>query len=71
MAQGENQLSEPIEGNMGVFVVKTGAANNLSEELNIEAEKALLASRLQYLPYQAIQLVEEKAEVEDNRANFQ
>ena len=71
IALGENQLSEAIEGNMGVFVVKTGAANNLSEELNLDTEKALLNSRMAYLPYQAMQLVEEKADVEDNRANFQ
>ena len=71
IALGENALSEPIQGNMGVYVVKTGAANNTADELNVEIEKAQLASRFSYLPYQAIQLVEEKAEVTDNRANFQ
>ena len=71
IAMGENTLSEPIQGNMAVFVVKTGAANNAAEELNVEAEKAQLESRYAYLPYQAIQLVEDKAEVTDNRANFQ
>ena len=71
IALGENALSEPVQGNMGVFVVKTGAANNTAEEINVEVEKAQLASRFSYLPYQAIQLVEEKAEVTDNRANFQ
>ena len=71
LALGENALSKPIEGNMGVFVVKTGAANNLESELNVETEKAQLAARLAYLPYQAMQLIEDNAEVEDNRANFQ
>ena len=71
IAQGENALSAPIEGNMGVFIVKTGAANNMESELNVETEKAQLASRLGYMPYQAIQLMEEKADVVDNRANFQ
>ena len=71
LAMGENQLSEPIQGNMGVFVVKTGAANNTAEQMNAEAEKAQLASRYAYLPYQAMQLIEDKAEVTDNRANFQ
>ena len=71
LAMGENQLSEPIQGNMGVFVVKTGAANNTAEQMNAEAEKAQLAARYAYLPYQAMQLIEEKAEVTDNRANFQ
>ena len=71
LALGENALSEPVQGNTGVFVVKTGAANNLTEQINIEAEKAQLASRYAYLAYQAIQLAEDKADVTDNRANFQ
>ncbi len=71
IAQGENALSEPIQGKMGVYVVKTGAANNAAETFVAETEKAQLASRFAYLPYQAIQLMEDKAEVEDNRANFQ
>lgn len=71
LALGENALSEPIKGNMGVFVVKTGAANNMEGELDVEAEKARMASRYAYLPYQAIQLMEDNAKVEDNRANFQ
>ena len=71
IALGENALSKPIQGKMGVFVVRTGAANNLDEAFDAESEKAQLASRFAYLPYQAIQLVEDKATVVDNRANFQ
>jgi len=71
VAQGENALSEPIQGNTGVFVVKTGAANNLEGTFDAASEKAQLASRYAYLPYQAMQLMEDKAEVTDNRANFQ
>ena len=71
VAQGENAFSGAIKGNMGVFVVKTGAANNLQGEFNAESEKAQLASRFAYLPYQAMQLIEDKADVTDNRANFQ
>ncbi|MCR5533309.1 MAG: SurA N-terminal domain-containing protein [Paludibacteraceae bacterium] len=71
IALGENALSEPIQGNAGVFVVKTGAANDLAEEFNADAEKAQLSSRYAYLPYQAMQLIEDNAKVEDNRANFQ
>ena len=56
---------------MGVFVVKTGAALNNNDDFNAETEKAQLGSRFAYLPYQAIQLMEDQAEVEDNRANFQ
>lgn len=71
IALGENKLSEPIQGNMGVFVVKTGVALNTNEEFNPEAEKAQLAARFAYLPYQAMQIMEDNADVEDNRANFQ
>lgn len=71
VAQGENVLSEPIQGNMGIFIVKTGSANNTNEDFVVETEKAQLASRYAYLPYQAMQIVEDKAEVVDNRANFQ
>ena len=71
IAQGENALSEPIKGNMGVFVVKTGAANNLEGTFDAESEKAQLASRYAYLPYQAMQLLEDNADITDNRANFQ
>jgi peptidyl-prolyl cis-trans isomerase D len=71
LAQGENVLSEPIQGKMGVFMVKTGAKNNLADEMNVEAEKAQLAARYAYLPYQAMQLIEDNADVTDNRANFQ
>lgn len=71
IAMGENALSEPIQGNMGVFVVRTGVANNANEDFVVETEKAQLASRYAYLPYQAMQLIEDKAEITDNRPNFQ
>lgn len=71
IALGENQLSQPIQGNMGVFLVQTGMAINTNEEFNAEIEKAQLATRFAYLPYQAMQIMEDKADIEDNRANFQ
>jgi peptidyl-prolyl cis-trans isomerase D len=71
LAIGENALSEPIQGNTGVFVVRTGSANNAADSFNADAEEAQLAARYAYLPYQAMQLIEDKAEVTDNRANFQ
>ena len=71
IAQGENVLSEPIKGNMGVFVVKTGAANNLEAAFDAQSEKAQLGGRYAYLPYQAMQLLEDNADITDNRANFQ
>ena len=72
LALGENEVSEPVQGKTGIFMVKRGAANNAAESaFNAESEKAQLASRFSYLPYQALQIVEDKAEVTDNRANFQ
>ncbi len=71
IAQGENALSAPIQGNMGVFMVKTGAANNMEAAFDAQSEKAQLASRYTYMPYQAMQIVEDNAEITDNRANFQ
>lgn len=71
IALGENKLSQPIQGNMGVFLIQTGMAMNTNEEFNLEAEKAQLAARFAYLPYQAMQIMEDKADIEDNRANFQ
>ena len=71
LAIGENALSEPIQGNTGVFMIRTNAANNAADAFNAETEKAQLSARFAYLPYQAMQLIEEKAEVTDNRANFQ
>jgi len=71
IALGENALSQPVQGNTGVFVVKTGAAIDSNEEFNAETEKNLLSSRYAYLPYQAMQLMEDQADVVDNRANFQ
>ncbi len=72
LAMGENTLSAPLKGNMGVYVLKTGAKTTAAGELNAEQEKQTLVSRYAYsLPYQAISLMEDKAEVEDNRSNFQ
>lgn len=71
IAQGENALSAPIQGNMGVFMVKTGAANNMEAAFDAQSEKAQLTSRYAYMPYQAMQIVEDNAEITDNRANFQ
>lgn len=72
LALDENEVSEPIQGKTGVFMVKKGAINNAPEApFNADSEKAQLASRYSYLPYQAIQIIEDKADVVDNRANFQ
>lgn len=67
-----NTVSAPIVGRNGVYVIKTADKTTAAGELNAEQEKAQLAARVAYsLPYQAISLVEEQADVVDNRANFQ
>lgn len=71
LAMEDNTLSAPIKGNMGVYVIKTGAKVVAEGEINVEQEKANLMQRIAYsLPYQAISLVESEAKVTDNRANF-
>ena len=72
MALEDNELSEPIQGRSGVFVVKAGTKTIAEAEFNADLEKQQLVSRIAYsLPYQAIALIQEKADVVDNRANFQ
>jgi len=66
------ELSQPIQGRQGVFVIKAGNKTVAEGEMNVESEKQQLVSRTAYmLPYQAIALIQEQADVVDNRANFQ
>ena len=54
MALNENELSAPIQGRSGVFVVKAGAKSVAEGEFNEELEKQQLVGRIAYsLPYQA------------------
>ena len=72
MALEENELSAPIQGRSGMFLVKAGANTTTEAEFNVDMEKQQLVSRIAYqIPYQAIALIQEKADVVDNRANFQ
>ena len=72
MALEENELSAPIQGRAGVYVIKGGAKTVAEGEFNEEMEKQQLSSRVAYsIPYQAIALIQEKADVDDKRANFQ
>lgn len=66
------QLSAPVKGNNGVYLIQTANRQVAEGEFDAKKEKEQLDSRLAYsLPYQAISLMEEKADVVDNRANFQ
>ena len=72
MALADNTVSAPVKGNMGVYMLQIGQKNTATGELNAEQEIQQLNMRTAYsLPYQAINLIEQKAEVEDNRARFQ
>lgn len=68
----DNELSEPIQGRSGMFIVKGGTKTTAEGEFNEEMEKQQLVGRIAYsIPYQAIALIQEKADIVDNRANFQ
>lgn len=72
LALESNTTSTPMKGNMGVYMVRIGEKTVAEGELNAEQEIQQLNMRTSYsAPYQAIALIEENAEVEDNRARFQ
>ena len=72
LALESNTTSAPVKGNMGVYMVRIGEKTVAEGELNAEQEIQQLNMRTSYsAPYQAIALIEENAEVEDNRARFQ
>lgn len=72
LALNANELSAPIKGNQGVYVVRPGQKTRLEGELNAEQEINQLNMYTSYsLMYQVMNLLEENAEVTDNRARFQ
>ena len=72
LALEANTISTPVKGNNGVYVLTVGEKKVAEGELNTASEISNLNMRTSYsIPYQAISLIEEKAEVVDNRARFQ
>ncbi|MBQ5774714.1 MAG: peptidyl-prolyl cis-trans isomerase, partial [Paludibacteraceae bacterium] len=72
LALEANAVSAPVKGNNGVYVVSVGEKKVAEGELNAATEISNLNMRTSYsIPYQAISLIEENAEVVDNRARFQ
>lgn len=72
LAMADNSVSAPVKGNMGVYMLQIGQKHTASGELNAQQEISQLNMRTSYsLPYQAINLMEQQAKVEDNRARFQ
>ena len=65
-------VSAPVKGNNGVYMLIVSDKKVAEGELNAAQEISNLNMRTSYtIPYQAVSLIEEKAEVVDNRARFQ
>lgn len=71
LALNAGELSQPVEGNNGVFMIVAGEKSKAAAEFDEAAEIRQAASRYAYLPYQIINLMEEKSDIVDNRSNFQ
>ena len=72
LALEANTVSAPVKGNNGVYLLTVGEKKVAEGEFNAAQEISNLNMRTSYtIPYQAVNLVEEKAEVVDNRARFQ
>ena len=72
LALEANTVSAPVKGNNGVYMVSVGEKKVAEGELNAATEISNLNMRTSYsIPYQAVSLIEENAEVVDNRARFQ
>ena len=67
-----NTTSTPITGNNGVYMISVGEKTVVEGQLNAAQEISNMNMRTSYtIPYQAINLIEEKADIVDNRARFQ
>jgi len=67
----EGELSAPVKGMQGVYVLQSTSKKTTEAEVNVEQEMQQLNMRYSYsLPYQALNLIQDKAEIIDNRSNF-
>ena len=72
LAQEVNKVSAPVEGNQGVFVIKTTAkGKKATGKFDAKQEMQTLLQRYSYAAYQALNILEQKADITDNRGNFQ
>ena len=72
LALENNSTSAPVKGNVGVYMVRIGEKQVAEGTLNAEQEISNMNMRTAYtIPYQAVSLIEQHAEIEDNRARFQ
>lgn len=67
-----NTISKPIVGNNGVYLITVGEKRVSDTPINVEEEIKQLSMYTAYTKSSsAIQLLQEKAEIKDNRARFQ
>jgi len=66
-----NQVSAPVKGNAGVYVIAPVSISKNNNPFNAKAEKAALTSRTSYsLPNAVVMDMRNNADIEDNRLNF-
>ena len=71
MTMADNTVSEPIKGNLGVYVIKTGVKVIANNEIDLEAEKKQLTQRSAYMVLQQFtRPILNNAKITDNRINF-
>ncbi len=71
LALKEGATSAPIKGVTGVFVLRSLSKTTTEGTFDAASEIQQLNARYSYsMPYQLFNLIEEKAEVTDNRSNF-
>lgn len=65
------ELSAPVQGNMGLYVILGGEKATAEAEFNADVEKMALGMALRQTANRAFAILMDKAEIEDNRPNFQ
>lgn len=72
VALAQGQTSAPVKGVQGIYVVRSVAKTTAEAEFDAKSWIAQLNARSSYsLPYQVLGLIEQNAEIVDNRPNFQ
>ena len=64
----ENKISEPIKGNNGVYLIKVYNKTTSSAEFDAKMEKEKLQRNSRFMNY--LQVLKDKAKIEDNRSFF-
>jgi peptidylprolyl isomerase/peptidyl-prolyl cis-trans isomerase D len=65
-----NEVSNPIEGNKGIFVVKVVKRDAPVKLDNYDMFRNRIVDKLKVRSYQLFQVLEETAEIKDNRGNY-